>query len=801
MKRNVKKINFVVSLFALTALILTSLIVSETGLVLTEASARHLGKDQVSNRSTSSAFGSAPNLSNLAYSTFLGGAAADEGREIAVDSAGNIYVAGVTSSAAFPTTVGAFDTSHNGGGDIFVAKFNPTASALIYSTFIGGSGAEEGLGLAVDSSGNAFVAGRTQSTNYPTTAGAFDTSANGGEEVFVTKLNPTGSALVYSTYLGGSGSDQSRALSIDVAGNAFIVGNTSSSSFPTTAGAFDTSINGSTDAFVTQLNAAGSALIYSTFLGGSSGETGLAIAVDTSGDAVVTGYTSPGTPNFPTTAGAFDETHNGSFDLYVTKLNSTGSALTYSTFIGGSGLEQVFDIALDAAGNAFITGETENGTYPTTPGAFDTTYGGSIRDAFVTKLNSTGSALTYSTFLGGSSVDQAYGIVLDPSGNAFITGRMESANYPTTAGAYDTTHNGSRDAVVTQLNAAGSALIYSTFIGAGTFVDEGLGIALDSSGNVFITGLTANTTFPTTAGAFDTTYNGAVDAIVAKLGDAVAPGDTPYDFDGDGRADVSVFRPSGGIWYLNRSTAGFGAAQWGISTDKLAPADYDGDGKTDIAVWRESEGNFYILNSSNNSVRVENFGLPGDVLTVGDWDGDGKADLSTYRDGPQSTFFYRGSLNNPNGNTTYGPWGTTGDKPMLGDFDGDGKQDAAVFRPSNNVWYIYQSSNNQIRYDFWGLSTDKFVTADYDGDAKTDLAVFRNGVWYIKQSSKGQPQYINFGLATDTLVPADYDGDGKTDVAVFRNGIWYLNQSTSGFAIANFGLGTDTAVPNAYIAP
>lgn len=274
-----------------------------------------------------------------------------------------------------------------------------------------------------------------------------------------------------------------------------------------------------------------------------------------------------------------------------------------------------------------------------------------------------------------------------------------------------------------------------------------------------------------------------------------------FDFDGDGRADVSIFRPSSGTWFLNRSNAGFGTEQFGISSDKLAPADYDGDGKTDIAVWRESEGNFYILNSANNSVRTENFGLPGDVLMVGDWDGDDKADLSTYRGGAQSMFFYRGSLNNPNNNITSRQWGTSGDKPMRGDFDGDGKADAAVFRPSNNVWYIHQSSNNQIRYDYWGLSTDKFVTADYDGDAKTDLAIFRNGVWHIKQSSNNQPQYVYWGLSTDKLVAADYDGDGKTDTAVFRNGIWYLNQTTGGSAVANFGLSTDSPVPNAYIAP
>jgi len=277
------------------------------------------------------------------------------------------------------------------------------------------------------------------------------------------------------------------------------------------------------------------------------------------------------------------------------------------------------------------------------------------------------------------------------------------------------------------------------------------------------------------------------------------------DFDADGKADISVFRPSDGTWFANRSTAGFMAIHWGISTDKLTPADYDGDDKTDLAVWREApagQAAFYILQSSTSTIRTEFFGQTGDKpVSVGDWDGDGKADVSVYRDsavGAQSYFYYRGSLNNPSGNVTYIPWGTTGDKPVRGDFDGDGKQDAAVFR--SGVWYILQSSNNQLRADYWGLATDKFVSGDFDGDAKTDLAVVRGGVWYIKQSSTGAPVYINWGLDTDILVPADYDGDGKTDAAVYRGGVWYIRQSSSGnMSVQNFGLSSDAPIANAFV--
>ena len=277
------------------------------------------------------------------------------------------------------------------------------------------------------------------------------------------------------------------------------------------------------------------------------------------------------------------------------------------------------------------------------------------------------------------------------------------------------------------------------------------------------------------------------------------PRRTAFDFDGDGRSDISVFRPSDRIWYLLRSGAGFTSQQWGLSDDVLAPADYDGDLKTDIAVWRGSEGNFYILNSFNSTVRVENLGLAGDVPTGGDFDGDSKADPAVYRAGAQSVFYYRASMGNPNSNITFVPWGNTGDKPVVGDYDGDGRSDAAIYRPSSGVWYVRKSTDGQLLANQFGLANDTLVPADYDADGKTDLAVYRSGIWYLMRSSQGFTAF-QYGLAGDTPAPADYDGDGRADAALFRSGVWYILKTQSNATeITNFGLGGDKPVPAAYV--
>lgn len=313
-------------------------------------------------------------------------------------------------------------------------------------------------------------------------------------------------------------------------------------------------------------------------------------------------------------------------------------------------------------------------------------------------------------------------------------------------------------------------------------------------------------------GAFDTYSGATAKSIVRLFGPSIngsGSGRTAFDFTGDGKADVSLFRPSTRAWSWVQSNDYNIAtiAPFGLPTDIPVPADYDGDGKTDIATWRDEPTDpdramFYIFNSSDYTFTTEQFGRTGDDPTiVGDYNGDGKADLAVYRDGAnggQSYFLYR-PIGTPVGNFAIVPWGIDGDKAMKGDYNGDGRSDYAVYRPSTRVWYFLENDSYQVSYGWWGLPTDKFVPADYDGDGKTDMATYRDGIWYILKSSTGTPEYGFFGLAGDVPVPADYDGDGLTDYGVYRNGTWYILQSTAGFTAYAFGQAGDIPLNSLFV--
>jgi hypothetical protein len=492
----------------------------------------------------------------LIYSTYIGGGDDERGYSIAIDGSGNTYFSGFTESTDYDTTAGAFQTSFGGGSnDVFVTKLNSLGTGLIYSTYIGGSSREYVYSIAIDGSGNAYITGNTTSTDYDITSGAFQTTYGGGTfgDVFVTKLNSTGTALIYSTYIGGSNNDYGYAIAIDGSGNAYITGYTESTDYDITSGAFQTTNGGSRDVFVTKLNSTGTALVYSTYIGGSNNDYCYAIAIDGSGNAYITGYTE--STDFDITSGAFQTTNGGFSDVFVCKLNSTGTALIYSTYIGGSNNEYGYSIAIDGSGNAYITGYTNSTDYDITPGAFQTTYGGGTNDVFVSKLNSTGTSLIYSTYIGGSSNDYGFAIAIDGSGNVYIAGSTLSTDYDITPGAFQTNNEGGWDAFVTKLNSTGTSLIYSTYIG-GSSNDYGYAIAIDGSGNAYITGNTISTDYDTTSGAFQTTYGGGTligDVFVTKI-DLVTTGvETLVDKE----ALFSIFpNPNSGTFTIQVSKAG-----------------------------------------------------------------------------------------------------------------------------------------------------------------------------------------------------------------------------------------------------
>ncbi len=448
----------------------------------------------------------------LSYSTYLGGSGNDYGYGIAVDGAGNAYVTGTTTSVNFPTQ-NPLQPFKGGGQVAFVTKVNAAGTALVYSTYLGSGYCCIAYGIAVDGTGNAYITGMT-SGYVPTTAGAFQTVSGGGLwDAFVAKLNATGSALIYSTCLGGSNIDEACAIAIDGAGNAYVTGQTQSSNFPTNAGAVQAAdpatpagqATGEEEAFVTELNAAGTAVVYSTYLGGSNFSTvGNGIAVDGAGDAYVTGLSS--STSFPTTAGAFQKARGAGFDAFVAKFNAAGSALVYSTYLGGSSMNEAYGIAVDGAGNAYVTGTTTSSDFPTTPGALQTTAAGGA--TFLTKLNAAGTALIYSTYLGTVSAGvDGYGIAVDAAGNAYVS--------------RDTSTLLVSDIFVAEVNAAGTGLLYSTSLGGRSY-DSVRGLALDGAGNVYLTGYTESTNFPTQNPIQATSGGDTYDAFVAKINFSVA---------------------------------------------------------------------------------------------------------------------------------------------------------------------------------------------------------------------------------------------------------------------------------------
>ena len=467
----------------------------------------------------------------LVYCGYLGGIGDDYSYGIAADMAGNVYVTGTTNSSerTFPVLVGPDLTHSCWYTDTFVAKVNASGTRLVYCGYIGGSGDESGSGIAVDGSGHAYVTGWTASTeqSFPVTVGP-DLTYNGGSyDAFVAKVTASGTGLVYCGYIGGSGIESGSGIAVDGSGNAYVAGETYSAeqTFPVTVGPDLTHNGGLSDAFVAKLAASGSSLLYCGYIGGSIGDFGSGIAIDGSGNAYVTGTTGSTEQTFPVAMGP-DLTFNGGADAFVAKVNATGTGLVYCGYIGGSIGDFGSGIAIDGSGNAYVTGTTGSTeqTFPVAMGP-DLTFNGGA-DAFVAKVNATGTGLVYCGYIGGRGLDWGYAITVDGLGRAHVTGETQSTEqtFPVLSGP-DVTYNGGRgDAFVAKVAATGAGLAYCGYIG-GSSDDFGRGIAVDGAGNAYVTGETQSTeqTFPVTSGP-DLTHNGASDAFVARIAGTVLVG-------------------------------------------------------------------------------------------------------------------------------------------------------------------------------------------------------------------------------------------------------------------------------------
>ena len=543
----------------------------------------------------------------------------------------------------------------------------------------------------------------------------------------------------------GSGNDEARAVLIQSDGRIIAVGSTGN--YPNTDFALVRyNTNGSLD---TSFGVNGK--VITTIGSGSSVDEARAAALQPDGRIVAAGHSYVGTQS-PEFALARYNT-DGSLDT------SFGTGGKVVTPIGASG-DTANAVAIQSDGKIVVAGYSSVGPINLDIALVRYNINGTLDNTFGTS----GKVITPI----GTSDEIANEVIIQPNGKIVAVGWSESSvpSYDFALVRYNM--DGSLD---TSFGVGGKVV---TPIGDST--DFGTAAALQPDGKIVVAGYSW-------VGPFNFDF-----ALARYLGDSNTR-QTQFDFDGDGKADVSVFRTENGTWYLNLSASGFAGVQFGINTDKIVPADYDGDGKTDVAVFRN--GNWYLQRSSLGFTGLA-FGDANDIPVPADYDGDGRAEPAVFR--PSNGAWYIHNL--VNNQFTAVQFGQNGDVPVAADYDGDGKADVAVFR--SGVWYIQRSQLGFTVVAF-GQAGDKPVPADYDGDGKADVAVFRNGSWYLMRSQQGFTG-IAFGLGTDTPVPADYDGDGKTDIAVFRNGTWYIQRSQSGFTGIVFGAANDKPIPNAFVS-
>jgi len=500
--------------------------------------------------------GNSITIDPIVFSTFYGGNNFDYARALAADKFGNAIIVGNTLSKNFPTTIGSYDTVYTENDwdfrEAFVSKFDSTGQNLLFSTFLGGIGDDFAECIALDDNGNIYLSGYTISLHsFPVTSGSIDSLDRGGFDVFFSKLNPNGNQLLHSTLIGGSSDDFGLSIALDKFGNVYLTGYTNSLQaglqrpYPTTPTAYDTTVNGNYDVFVTKLNSNNYSIVYSTFVGGSQADFGQSIIVDSIGNAVVGGITR--STNFPTTPFAYSRVFGDSVitglssDGFIFKLNSTGSSMIFSTFLGGKGRDGVYAICLDKYSNIYASGLTESANFPVRTNAFDLSYnnlmtGGVFGDVFISNLTSDGSVLINSTFFGGRGTERANAIAIDNEGHIYITGSTNSVDFPTTRRAFQTTYKDTNlrtDAFAAKFSSELNQLLYSTYIGGSTN-DVGNGIA-PINNTFFVTGWTESIDFPTFGSAYSNSPNDTSKANVFLL--RIAPNLIDIDLFGDEYSD------------------------------------------------------------------------------------------------------------------------------------------------------------------------------------------------------------------------------------------------------------------------